>query len=73
MNLAPGLTRYDELAVLDLSRREIQRVRSSICDDRESGDAGRSFETPGPTLDRFGFNTREIELLPNVVDELEPA
>jgi hypothetical protein len=72
-DFVPRLARYDQFTVLDLVRREIQSGGSSIHDDRQSGDAGRGFEAPGPALDRLGFNTGAIELLPNVTDELEPA
>jgi hypothetical protein len=72
-DFVPGFASYDQLTVLDLVCREIQRCRSSIHDYRKSGDAGRSLEAPGPALDRLGFNTSAIQLFPNVTNELELA
>ena len=72
-DFVPGFARYDRLAFLDLGRGEIQSGGSCIRDNRKSGDAGRSLEAPRLTLDRLGFNTGAIELLPNVSEELEPA
>jgi len=72
-DFVPGFARYDKLTVLDLARSEIQSGRSCIHDNRESGDAVRSVEPPRLTLNRFGFNTGPIKLLPNVRQELKPA
>src|SRR5271168_3034055 len=72
-DFVPGFADDDRLAVLDLTRQQIQICRGSIHDYRQSGDAGRRLDAPGSTLDDLGRDTGAVQFLSNVADDFKPA
>jgi len=72
-DFVPCFAGYDYLAVLDLVRFQVQSLRSSIRSYHESGHAGWSFDAPGYTANRLGHNSRAVQFLPNVTNNLKLA
>jgi hypothetical protein len=72
-DFVPGFTDDNRLAVLYLARRKVQTCRGFIDDHRQAGDAWRSLDASGSTLDRLKRNARPVQFLANVADDFKPA